>query len=181
MDVNYLELKTKSTKTNIKGKVRKKGNIRTKDKRIAIDNINLEPDYYATVQLYTRNETFHLITNSSNNVRIESRFVVRHNPDIVINGSDFNSSMESEAIKAGETNRKNSDKRKNILEDADDSLYGDPILSDDYGLIKTIHGEIVTPANVYDVINSGNSLSENFKKTKKKAKATIYDRISYFR
>lgn len=169
MNVNYIELKTESANADIKGKVNKEGNIRTKDKRIAITNVNLKPDYSATAQLHTARETFHLVLNASNNIEVDSKFVVRHGQDIVINGFDFNSSMESEAIKAGETNRKNSNKRKNMLEDADDILYEIEELSDDSILIRTIHGEIVAPENVYDVINSGNSLSENFRKFKKKA------------
>ena len=181
LDVNRLSLKTNSTDTDIKGKVKKSGQIRTKDKRISINNVNFEPDHSATAQLHTGKNKFHLKTNGSKDIQIDSKFVVRHNQGYVINGTDFLSSMESEAIKSAELSLKNSDRRKGIQKEADDSLYGTEKLTDDAILIKTIHGEIITPENVYDVINSGESLSLNFIKTKKKAKATIYDKISYLK
>lgn len=87
--------------------------------------------------------------------------------------------MESEAIKSAELSLKNSDRRKNTIEEADDTLFEIQKMADDLILIKTIHGEIITPENVYDIISPGDSISEHNKKFKKKARATIYDKISY--
>ena len=183
MNVDNLDLRTASTNTDVKGKINKKGNIRTKDKRIGINNVNLEPDYYATVQLHSGKNEFRVVTNGSNNVKVwTSKFVVRHNPGIVINGTDFLSSMESEAIKAAEVSLKNSDRRNHSIFNTEDYLKNETTQSDNYELIKTIHGDIITPANAFDIINSGNNLSGIFTlKTKKKASASINDKVSYIK
>ena len=183
MNVDNLDLRTASTNTDVKGKINKKGNIRTKDKRIGINNVNLEPDYYATVQLHSGKNEFRVVTNGSNNVKVwTSKFVVRHNPGIVINGTDFLSSMESEAIKAAEVSLKNSDRRNHSIFNTEDYLKNETTQSDNFELIKTIHGDIITPANAFDIINSGNNLSGIFTlKTKKKASVSINDKVSYIK
>ncbi len=181
MNVDNLDLRTASTNTDVKGKINKKGNIRTKDKRIGINNVNLAPDYYATVQLHSGKNEFRVATNGSNNVKVwTSKFVVRHNPGIVINGTDFLSSMESEAIKAAEVSLKNSN-RKNIYDNTKEILDGVQSGEDSSAIIKTIHGEIITPNNAFDWVNLSDNSSENSKKTKKKVQTTIYDKISYLK
>lgn len=179
LEVEKIDARTTSKDVDISGVVKKRGQIRTEDKRVSINNVNFEPDHSATAQLHTGKNKFRLRLNASNDVKINSKYVVRHNQGIVINGTDFLSSAESEAIKAAELSLKNSDRRKKTIDYADETLKRIQTLSDDEVLIRTIHGDIITPDNVYDVINSGDSISVNIIKTKEKAKATIYDKISY--
>lgn len=180
LEVDNFEITTKSTDVNLDGVINKGGNINTADKRVSINNENLEPDYYATTQLHNPQKTMNLQIDSSNNIKVRSKYVVRHNQGIVINGTDFLSSMESEDIKSAELSLKNSEKRKDIPKLANDSLYEIPQKSSDASvIIRTIQGEIITPDNINNIINLSDNLFYNHKKDKKKAKATIFDKISY--
>ena len=160
MNVDNLELKTMSTDINIIGNVNKKADINTIDKTIAINNVDFVPSYSATSQLHTGILPFYLVTDSNKNIIVDSKFVVRHDQNILINGTDVESSMESEAIKAGETNQKNSERKTNIIE-SNKVIYEIRNLSDESVIIRTINGEIATPENINEIINFGNKISEN--------------------
>lgn len=179
MNVDNLELKTMSTDISIIGKVNKKADINTLDKTIVINNTDFVPSYSATTQLHTGILPFYLITDSDNNIMVDSGFVARHAQNILINGTDVESSMESEAIKAGETNQKNSDRKNNIIEN-NKIIYEIQKLSDESVIIRTINDEIAVPENINKFINLGNKISENNKKTKEKVNAAKNNKVSYF-
>ncbi|MBQ2610952.1 hypothetical protein IJF81_01015, partial [bacterium] len=163
IDVDYLDLRTKSTDVDLEGKVNRRGNIRTKDKRVSINNDNLEPDYYATAQIHTTKNPFHIIIDRTKNIKIRSKYVVRHNQGILINGTDFLSSMESEAIKSAELSLKNSNRKKDLIEKVDEEMYEIPTVSDyidkvvngdGISIITDINGKLIDNSNIMEVVNT---------------------------
>ena len=194
LDVDNFEITTKSTDVNLDGVINKRGNINTVDKRVSINNENLEPDYYATAQLHNPNKTIHLVMDSSNNIKVRSKHVVRHNQGMLINGTDFLSSMESEDIKSVELSLKNSNRKKGLIEEVDAELYVLPTVSDyidkvvindsqgtDASLITTFAGDSITKSNIQEIINTTTDLQSLIIEdaSNKKADSDIENIIGY--
>ena len=187
LEVDNLDLKTKSKDIDFEGKVNKRGNFRTADKRVSINNENLEPDFYATAQLHTSKNPFKMIINASKNIKVRSKYVVRHNQGILINGTDFLSSMESEAIKSAELSLKNSKRKKGLIEKVDEEMYEIPTVSDyinrivnsdSVSTITDINGKLIDNSNIMEVINT---IGENPSpiNTKRKAKIKNLNLLGY--
>ena len=166
-EVDTLDLKTKSTNIDFEGKVNNRGNFKTANKRVSINNENLEPDYYATAQLHSSKNPFKLVIDSSKNIKVRSKYVVRHDQGILINGTDFLSSMESEAIKSAELSLKNSNRKKGLIEEVDEEMNEIPTISDyidkvvmydrkgvDASLITTYAGDDINESNIQEIINT---------------------------
>ena len=194
LDVDNFEITTNSTGVDLNGKINKRGNINTVDKRVSINNENLEPDYYATAQLHNPNKTIHLVMDSSNNIKVRSKHVVRHNQGTLINGTDFLSSMESESIKSAELSLKNSKRSKDTAEKVNEEIYDMPLVSDyinnaalsddtntNSGLITNYAGKNINESNIKDVINLKIDLQTSLLKndSQEEADSDILNAISY--
>ena len=127
------------------------------------------------------------IINASKNIKVRSKYVVRHNQGILINGTDFLSSMESEAIKSAELSLKNSKRKKGLIEKVDEEMYEIPTVSDyinrivngdSVSTITDINGKLIDNSNIMEVINT---IGENPSpiNTKRKAKIKNLNLLGY--
>ena len=177
-EVDYLDVKTKSSNIDFEGKVNKRANFVTNNKRISVNNENFEPDYYATAQLYTSGNPFRLIIDGSKDVKTTSNYIVRHNENILINGSNFLSSIESESVMSSALTLKDSNEIDEILKESINPQYNIHKLSDDSAIIRAINSDVLTPQNIFDVINTGNNLTDNVIDINEEIEAMMNEKIS---
>lgn len=183
LDVNELDLTTKSANINITGNVETKGEIKTADKRIVIDNESFDPDFDATAQLHLTQKPMHLIVDVSNNIRTESQNVTRHNLNTTVNKEGYETSMEGEVTLSAESGNKNSYHGETIANDAENTVNNMPSLSDyvsnvskvndDMDYLKGLSGAPLDETNIMNIINQnktddadGEKYSEEEKKEK---------------
>ena len=182
LNTDKLTLETASHNVNITGDVRTKGTIKTADKNIVIDNTSLAAYPSATLQLYLKQKPMHLIVDASNNIQTESQNVTRHNKNILVNKENYATSMEGEITTASEAIFRNAYRYNETADNANDSLYQRPTISDyissiigseDYRYVSGYHGMILDDTNIMRIINQtktdklkGKKYSEDEKKEK---------------
>ena len=130
LDADELSLTVQTPNVNITGNVETKGEIKTADKRIVINNTSYDADYDATLQLKLIQKPMHLIVDSSNNIRTESQNVTRHSMDTLVNKEGFETSMEGEVTLASEASLKNSYHGESVIDDINTSLLKAQTVSD---------------------------------------------------
>ncbi|MBQ8672259.1 MAG: filamentous hemagglutinin N-terminal domain-containing protein [Alphaproteobacteria bacterium] len=183
LNTDKLALITDSENVNITGDVRTKGTIETASKDIVIDNTSLAVYPDVTAQLYLTKKPMHLIVDGSNNIRTESRNVTRHDKNILVNKEAYTSSMEGEITLASENALRVLYHGKEVMSEADDSLYRLPTVSDYISSVigssdgdnpvSDFHNKLVNESNIMGIINQtkddrlkGEKYSEDAKKKK---------------
>ena len=166
--VNNAQLNTTANNINIdKMQVENNAVLETANKRIVVNNTSLQPIIDADVQMTLNVQPTSLKIDSSNNIITDSRNVVRHNGYIqILTDSNYNS-MNSAINSSGAANMKNTNVGEKTIEKTDKLLYtistahnyvqsviGDIIGRTGKQLVKTYYGDVVTPKNIFDTINT---------------------------
>ena len=183
LNTDKLTLTTDSENINITGDVKTKGTIKTASKEIVIDNTSLDPYPYTTAQLYLTQKPMHLIVDGSNNIRTESLNVTRHGKNIVVNKETNATSMEGEIELASENALRDLYHGKEVMTEANNSLYHSPTVSDyissviglrdDDNYVRDFHDRLLNESKTMSIINQtkNNRLNgEKYSQTNKKKK-----------
>lgn len=139
----------------------------TASKRIAVNNTTLSPIIDADVQMYLTKNPATLKVDSSYNIIADSVNVARQNEYILINMDNKYNSMNSAITSSNAASMKNTNVSEKTIEKTDRLLDrmptvhhyvrnaagidSNPIRAH---LIQNIQGEIVTPENAMDIINT---------------------------
>ena len=139
----------------------------TASKRIAVNNTTLSPIIDVDVQMYLTKNPATLKVDSSYNIIADSVNVARQNEYILINMDNKYNSMNSAITSSNAASMKNTNVSEKTIEKTDRLLDrmptvhhyvrnaagidSNPIRAH---LIQNIQGEIVTPENAMDIINT---------------------------
>lgn len=139
----------------------------TASKRIAVNNTTLSPIIDVDVQMYLTKNPATLKVDSSYNIIADSVNVARQNEYILINMDNKYNSMNSAITSSNAASMKNTNVGEKTIEKTDRLLDrmptvhhyvrnaagidSNPIRAH---LIQNIQGEIVTPENAMDIINT---------------------------
>lgn len=175
-----LNLTTNSYSINIfSAIVKTRGDIRTANKHIVIDNTTWAPDLYSTLQLRSITTTPHyLFVNGTPFIRTQSLNALRHDRNIYVNNTKDATSMQSWVTSSIEAGLKTSNVAEKFYDKTDknlnkwtvlESYLADIIAEEDLDYVKIIRGEIMTQDGVYSTVNTnrdelGNQRKKWFRK-----------------
>ena len=165
---DYLDIKTDSYGVNVYSAiVNIYGDIRTANKHIIIDNTTWAPNLYVTLQLRSIISPHFLFVNRSPFIRTQSLNALRHGMNIYVNKTKDATSMNSWLVSSGEAQLKTSNTAQKFFDKTDSKLNVwstlDSYISNNFSdegsnmVIKTIKGEIMTPDNMDEFVNSNHN------------------------
>lgn len=165
---DYLDIKTDSYGVNVYSAiVNIYGDIRTANKHIIIDNTTWAPNLYVTLQLRSIISPHFLFVNRSPFIRTQSLNALRHGMNIYVNKTKDATSMNSWLVSSAEAQLKTSNTAKKFFDKTDSKLNVwstlDSYISNNFSdegsnmVIKTIKGEIMTPDNMDEFVNSNHN------------------------
>ncbi len=165
---DYLDIKTDSYGVNVYSAiVNIYGDIRTANKHIIIDNTTWTPNLYVTLQLRSIISPHFLFVNRSPFIRTQSLNALRHGMNIYVNKTKDATSMNSWLVSSAEAQLKTSNTAKKFFDKTDSKLNVwstlDSYISNNFSdegsnmVIKTIKGEIMTPDNMDEFVNSNHN------------------------
>lgn len=165
---DYLDIKTDSYGVNVYSAiVNIYGDIRTANKHIIIDNTTWAPNLYVTLQLRLIISPHFLFVNRSPFIRTQSLNALRHGMNIYVNKTKDATSMNSWLVSSAEAQLKTSNTAKKFFDKTDSKLNVwstlDSYISNNFSdegsnmVIKTIKGEIMTPDNMDEFVNSNHN------------------------
>ena len=165
---DYLDIKTDSYGVNVYSAiVNIYGDIRTANKHIIIDNTTWSPNLYVTLQLRSIISPHFLFVNRSPFIRTQSLNALRHGMNIYVNKTKDATSMNSWLVSSAEAQLKTSNTAKKFFDKTDSKLNVwstlDSYISNNFSdegsnmVIKTIKGEIMTPDNMDEFVNSNHN------------------------
>lgn len=146
--------------------VNQKAVLDTANKHIVVDNTSLKPIIDADVQLYLTKLPVRLKVDGSNNIITDAINVTRQNEYISVNMDRKYSSMNSSVTSSAASAMKNTNVGAKIIEKTDALIYKIPTQTTyrnyilhpaKYGVIMNKIEELITPQNVFDVINISGS------------------------
>lgn len=190
---DYLDIKTDSYGVNVYSAiVNIYGDIRTANKHIIIDNTTWAPNLYVTLQLRSIISPHFLFVNRSPFIRTQSLNALRHGMNIYVNKTKDATSMNSWLVSSAEAQLKTSNTAKKFFDKTDSKLNVwstlDSYISNNFSdegsnmVIKTIKGEIMTPDNMDEFVNSNqNDVAKPKRRLFRKNKTAEIIQVSYLK
>lgn len=163
LDVDTINLTTSASNLAINSMdIEDSGTLKVGNKKIAINNKSFAPIFDADLQMYLAKNPTYIKIDDSNNIRTDIINSVRKGQNILINSDIVNNSMESSIVASIESALKNTNVANKTIESTNSMIYYLPTeksykknAKQRYGqpYIRNQFDEIVTPENIFDVIN----------------------------
>jgi hypothetical protein len=181
------EITTKANELSINNiLIGETGTLRTANKYVAINNIDLTPILNADIQMYITRTPAEIIIDGTNNIRTSSINVTRQNGHIKVNEDLKYQSMNNTITSLNESSLKNTNVSENTIEKTETLIYSIPthnayqasiVQNSVDSLVKTNLEENIIPSNAHSIINViGNN--ENVKPDNITQKTMKNDKVS---